>query len=141
MSLVPASAYIVPADVNAPGATPTQLQNACDDACALADSYIQKKKQLPLLQWGADLKGACRKIARYLALADRGFDPANAADQAVVMGYKDALGWLKDIARTDGDAELVGCVDSSPTLEEEGPLHAGDAPHHWAWGTGPQEDN
>jgi len=135
MALLPASAYVVPADVNAPGATPTQLQNACDDACATADSYIQKKHQLPLLQWGADLRGACRRMARYNALADRGFDPSNPADQAVVMANKDAIAWLKEIARSDGDAELVGCIDSSPNVEEEAPLHCGDEPHRWEWGT------
>ena len=135
MPLVPASAYVVPADVNAPGATLTQLQNACDDTCAEADSYIQKKHQLPLLSWGADLKGACRRMARYYAYADRGFDPANAADQAVVMAYRNAVEWLKEIAKPDGTAELVNCVDSSPNVEEAAPLHGGDEPHRWQWGT------
>ena len=50
MPQIAASAYITPADLTVPGATPTQLQAACDEACALADSYIGKKFTLPLIQ-------------------------------------------------------------------------------------------
>jgi phage gp36-like protein len=133
MAQTTASAYVVPTDINVPDATNTLLQNACDDACSEADSYIQKRHKLPLVQWGADIRGACRKMARYYALSDRGFDPANAADQAVVMAYKDAIVWLRQVAT--GDVELVDCIDSSPTIDEAAPLFAGDAPHRWAWGT------
>ena len=139
MGQTTASAYVVPADINVPDATTQMLQNACDDACADADSYIQKRHKLPLVQWGADLRGACRRLARYYAFSDRGFDPANAADQAVVMAYKDAVSWLKLVAL--GDVELVDCIDSTPTVDEAAPLFAGDPPRHWQWGTHHREDD
>lgn len=140
MPLAASPAYVLPADINVPGATPQQLQDACDDACSTAASYLQKKYKLPLLQWGADLRSACRRMARYNAFAERGFDPANPADQAVVLANKDAIAWLKDVVNPDGDAELVNVVDSSPNVEEAAPLHEGDAPHRWEWGTRRGED-
>jgi phage gp36-like protein len=129
------SAYCDPADVRAPGATPTQIADGIADASAEIDTYLAKKYKLPLIQSGADLRGACRRMARYYAFADRGFDPANAGDQAIVKGYNDSVAWLKEVAKPDGTAELVGAIDSSPSVEEDAPIHEGEAPRRWLWGS------
>lgn len=128
-----ASQYIQPADVTAPGASPTQVTNAILDASGEADSYIKKRHKLPLIQWGADLKGAVRRMARYYALGDRGFNPNLPSDQAIVNQYRDSIAWLKQVAT--GEAELVDAVDSSASNDEASPLHDGEAPRRWMWGS------
>jgi phage gp36-like protein len=127
------SQYIQLADVTAPGATSAQVQNAILDASGEADSYIKKRYTLPLLKWGNDLRSAVRRMARYYALGDRGFDPTKAADQAVVSQYRDAIAWLKQIASQE--AELVDVTDSSPENDEASPLHEGENPRRWLWGS------
>lgn len=133
------SQYCEPAVVNVPGLTSDQKLPFILEASAEADSYVGKRKKLPLLSWGADLSGAVRRMSRYYAFGDRGFDPANAADQAVVKQYTDAIAWLKQVAT--GDAELVDAVDSSASTEEAAPLHDGEAPHRWLWGSSSAEED
>lgn len=127
------SQYCDPSDVTVPGLSDAQKLPFIVEASGEADSYIGKRKKLPLLTWGADLKGATRRMARYYALGDRGFNPQNAGDQAVVKQYTDAIAWLKQVA--SGEAELVDAVDSSVAIDEAGPLHDGEAPHRWLWGS------
>lgn len=133
------SQYCNPTDVNVPGLTSDQKLPFIVEASGEADSYVQKRKKLPLISWGADLKGATRRMSRYYAFGDRGFDPSNPADQAVVKQYTDAIAWLKQVA--SGEAELVDCVDSSAATEEAAPLHDGEAPHRWLWGSSSTEED
>lgn len=128
-----ASQYIDPADVTAPGASSAQVLNGILDASGEADSYIRKRYRLPLISWGQDLRSAVRRMARYYALGERGFDPTKPADQAIVGQYRDAIAWLKQVGT--GEAELVDVVDSSPSTQEAAPLHDGEAPRRWLWGS------
>ena len=132
------SQYVDPARVNAPGVSDADKLAFVIEASGEADSYLMKRYTLPLLSWGADLTGHTRKLARYAAFDDRGFDPSNPADQAIVNGRRDAIAWLTKVAA--GDVELVGAIDSTPALEEAGPIHSGDAAHDWQWGKRRSED-
>lgn len=105
------------------GIEDTTIDEAIVWASGQADSYIQKRKTLPLLTWGADLKNAVGDMTAYKLLKKRGFQP-NSPDTLVVKGYDDAVLWLKDVAK--GLAELVDCVDSTPEVDEGGPLAGSD---------------
>lgn len=94
--------------------------SAITAASDVALSYVKKRYALPLIQWGSDLKRAVAHIAAYDLLCTRGFNPAAAGDPAVKDRHDVAVLWLRDVAK--GLAELVDCVDSTPALEEKGPL-------------------
>jgi phage gp36-like protein len=132
------SEYCLFGAVNAPGVSDPDKHRFVIEASGEADSYIGKRYRLPLVVWGGDLGGHVRRMTRYHAFADRGFDPANPADQAIVRGYDSAIAWLKMVA--SGDVELVGAVDSTPSLEEAGPVHSGEDPRHWLWGSNARDN-
>lgn len=97
--------------------TRDQARAAASD---LALSYVAKRYKLPLVSWGNDLRRAVAHIAAYDLLCARGFNPAAGSDDSIKQRHDTAVSWLRDVSR--GIAELVDCVDSTPTLEEQGPL-------------------
>jgi phage gp36-like protein len=88
-------------------------------ASGVIDSYLRKRKTLPMVSWEEDLQRACQHIAAWDLMCFRGFNPANPSDQAVVKRYDDCINWLRDVAK--GLVEIGG-VDSTPELDEEGTL-------------------
>lgn len=98
-------------------ATRDQARAAASDE---ALSYIKKRYKLPLVSWGNDLKEAVAAIASWKLLKNRGFNPIAGSDDNIVKGHEDAIAWLTKVSK--GTVELVDCVDSSPELEEQGPL-------------------
>lgn len=76
-------------------ATVQQQQQACIDATEEADSYIRGRFQLPLLDWGNDLRRYTAYIAIYLLMsgpigwAATGGNP----DQNITSNYYRAVGW------------------------------------------------
>lgn len=104
-------------------------------ASSVCLGFVQKRKALPLLSWGSDLKNACCEIAAYKLMGKRGYAPGSGGNQVLRDGYDDAIAWLRDISR--GIAELVDCVDSSstPTVDEAGPLTASDPIVNWNYQT------
>lgn len=73
--------------------TPTQLQQACDDASQEADSYMRGRYSLPLLAWGNDVRRYTAWIAVYLVCQLIGFAPQAGSDQLIVQRYYQAVGW------------------------------------------------
>lgn len=104
-------------------------------ASAFALGFVKKRKVLPLLVWGADLKHAVCSVAYYDCISKRGYDPGAANADTVRVRYDDASGWLLLVSR--GDAELIDCVDSSttPTVDEASPIMASDDIVNWNYQT------
>lgn len=98
-------------------------------ACDQASSYLKKRFTLPALEWGTDLKVAVARVAAFEILSFRGFDPASESGALVVKRADDSLAWLRDVAR--GIVEPVDFIDSTPELDEQGPLVESDEPAGW----------
>jgi phage gp36-like protein len=111
-----------------------QINSALAAASDIADSYLNKRYTLPLVSWRDDLRLRVAQIASKNLMASRGFRPGSGNDEVAVDAEKQAIAWLKDIAR--GDAELAGAVDSTPDVDEAGALTASDEPMSWRMTTG-----
>lgn len=107
-------------------------------ASGLALSRVKKRHGLPLVEWGDDLRRAVAHIAAYDLLSARGFNPNTGSDIAVRDRYLEALKWLTQVAK--GEAELVDLVDTTPTVNERGPLvsTSDDGPLWGNYGSGSQ---
>lgn len=76
-------------------ATTAQQDQACLDATEEADSYIRGRYQLPLLDWGNDLRRYTAYVAIYLLMSGpigwgaTGGNP----DQNITTNYYRAVGW------------------------------------------------
>lgn len=79
--------------------TTAQKNAALDEASAFADGYIAGQTQgLPLTTWGADLRGACARIASWRLMQGlRGYDAAGAGN-SYKMARDEAVQWLRDIS-------------------------------------------
>lgn len=108
------------------GITTPQKDRALQWASRVADSYLSKRKVLPLLSWGEDLKDAVSNIAAYRLMGRRGNMPNQGNNSSLRDDYNAALAWLTLVST--GDTELVDCTDSNsdPTTEEATPLTASD---------------
>lgn len=107
--------------------TTTTQDAALVAASAVADSYLQSRYQLPLLQWGQDLSRAVAIIAAYDLLTSRGYNPQSSADQNVRQRYLDALAWLDSISKGASTPSYVtdsstptGTTDGSTSTETDG---------------------
>jgi len=106
--------------------TTDQKNLALQFASRKAASYIKKRKVLPLVSWGDDLREAVCKLAAYEFMSNRGYKPLSGANSVIRERYNDAIEWLTLVST--GDVELVDCVDSTttPGIDEAGPLAASD---------------
>lgn len=95
-------------------------------ASRIVAGYVRKRKTLPLLSWGEDIKAATCQLAAYDMMSKRGQNPAPNADAVLRERRDDAIAWLVDVSR--GLVELDGCVDSSitPDIDVAGPLGVSD---------------
>lgn len=95
-------------------------------ASSIALGFVRKRKVLPLLSWGDDLKSAVGDLMAYKLMGKRGYSPTAGANSVIRQSYDDAMAWLRDVSR--GITELVDCIDSTttPNVDEAGPLAAGD---------------
>jgi phage gp36-like protein len=100
------------------------IDKALQWASSYANSKIKKRYSLPLTSWGDDLRFAVCDIAALTLLRRRGFKPGSGANVAVTDADKAARAWLQEIS--EGTAELDNCVDSTPDLDEAGPLAQSD---------------
>lgn len=73
--------------------SPTQQQQACDDASEEADSYMRGRYSLPLLAWGSDVRRYTAWIACYLLSQLIGFSPQAGSDRLIIERYYQAVGW------------------------------------------------
>lgn len=104
--------------------SPTQRQQALVDASAEANSYLGDKLNLPLAplqvppavaQYDRMLVRCVCKIAAWNCLCLRGFNPDNAGDQVVRVGYDDAIKWLTRVA--NGQATIAVMQTPTPSLQ------------------------
>lgn len=102
------------------GLTDQQIDDALSWASDEADSYLGKRYQLPLISWGNDLRRKTGELAQYYLLSRRGFRPNSGNDEIAIKRYDDAIKWFRDVS--NGVVVLASTVDSSPLLDEEGPL-------------------
>jgi phage gp36-like protein len=108
------------------GVTTPEKNTSLQYASRIAAGYVGKRKVLPLLTWGEDLKAAVCEIAAFDLMSKRGFPPTAGADQVLRERRDDAVSWLVNVSK--GLVELVDCLDSSvtPEVDQASPLMAGD---------------
>lgn len=123
---------IIPGDA-LDGLTSGQIDSALVWASGHCASFLRKRYKMPLISWGEELKLNTGKVAQYELFRRHGFRPSSGNDQTSKDAYDEAIAWFRDIAK--GLAEL-DCVDSTPDLEEEGPLSASDTPMSFRFTTG-----
>ena len=73
------------------------LEQALEDASALADGYLRTRYVLPIAPpYPGDLKLRVCQLAAHLALSARGYSPE--ANPSIWNNFKDAERWLERIA-------------------------------------------
>jgi phage gp36-like protein len=107
--------------------------DAIEKASGLADSYLAKRFTLPLISWGDALTRAVIDIAACDLLMRRGFNPSAGSDQVIVDKKEAAIDWLKDVAKGLADPIVE---DSTPNIDEAGPLVLSEEPQDWMLATG-----
>lgn len=115
---------------------PTPIKDrALQYASRVALSYVRKRKTLPLVTWGDDLKECVCQIAGYYLVRRKGFSPGSGNNENIRAAYDDAISWLKDVAR--GDVELVDCADSRADqgTDDAGTLASSDPIVNWNFQT------
>ncbi len=98
------------------GVSTAAQEAALDAASALADGYLCSRFTLPLSAWGADLTGAVARMAAWEVLRVRGYDPQAGGDEAVRLGYTDAMRWLEGVQA--GRVSPQGVTDATPSVDE-----------------------
>lgn len=99
-------------------------------ASDMADSLMASgDRELPLLGWGGDLRGACAKIAAYDTLAVRGFDPSTADADTWLTRYNLAVAYLKGCSARD--FYQWSTTDSDETVANSGVSIASDTARDW----------
>jgi phage gp36-like protein len=125
----------IPADVVS-GLSTATIDAALVWASGVASSYLRKRYSLPLVSWGEELKSAVGELAQWKLFGRRGVRPGSGNNEIAEKRYDDAIAWLRDLAK--GLVELE-CVDSTPELDEDGPLSAsGEEPMSFRMVTGPR---
>jgi phage gp36-like protein len=97
--------------------------------------YVAKRKILPLVSWGDDLRACCARMAAYDLIANQGYAPLSGSNEVWETRYLQRISWLVNVSR--GLVELVDCVDSSPApmVDVAGPLAASDPIVNWNFQT------
>lgn len=85
-------------------------------ASEFADSYLRSKyaAQMPLTNWGFDLKRNVAWIAAYDVANVRGYNPAIAAEDTFRIRFEQACKWLKDVANGIATPDIFGGSNATP---------------------------
>ena len=85
-----------------------QLDGALQAASELMDSTFRGRYNLPLLNWGVEVRMVCCWIAAYLVLSGaRGFNPAAGADVNIANRYQAAMVWCDQVQRRAKHPDVV----------------------------------
>jgi phage gp36-like protein len=111
--------YATLADLAAYGLTPSTLTTvseadqtaALQVASGVADGYIAAVRDLPISQWGLDLRLAVAKVAAWELIRRRGFKPGSTDAETLRASYQDAIKWLEGVST--GKVSPFGMVDTS----------------------------
>ena len=69
------------------------------------DGYLGSRYKLPLSDWGQDVRLMCARLAIYILIAARGYNPESPGDAQVLEAHDMAERWLKRVS--DGDLALT----------------------------------
>lgn len=110
--------------------TPT-LDRAAQWASRKALSYVSKRKVLPLVAFGDDLRSCVGRLMGYDLMCNQGYAPQSGSEQIWRDRYLDEIQWLTQVSQ--GIVELLDCVDSSttPTVDVASPLTVSDTRVNW----------
>jgi phage gp36-like protein len=87
----------------------------------IADSYLRKKKSLPLLvPYDPALVAYVLDLTGFRLMRNRGFSPANGADEEIKKAGEKAIAWFESVR--DGLTEVGGVDSSSDQIDLGGTL-------------------
>jgi len=111
------------------------IDTALQWASRKAAGFVRKRKVLPLVSWGDDLKSCVCRMARYELVCNQGYAPMSGSNEILRERFLDEIAWLKDVSL--GNVELENCVDSTttPGIDEAGPLADSDEIVNWNYQT------
>lgn len=81
-------------------------------ASAIADSYLQSRYDLPLVNWGKDLVRIVCHIAAHDLMGSKGYNPSAGADPQIQYRRDKAIEWLQEVSEERQTPAYV--VDSTP---------------------------
>jgi len=108
---------------------------------SLIDSYLKAGHYtLPLLSWGEDISEAAAAIAVWRLMKTRGYNPNDAAHEAIRLDFEDKISWLKMVASNSviPDVEDSGS-GSGPGLERPRGARVASSPQRGWQATVPGE--
>jgi phage gp36-like protein len=121
--------YSTEADFNALGLPAVALDGVTDTtdwraaAAGKIDSFLRGRYRLPLVApYPPEIVEVEAALAAYSFISIRGFDPTEGANQNVVLRYKDAMAWLRQLS--EGKVNLAVEADQTATRAEGGPIVA-----------------
>ena len=79
----------------------TEQQAAIVSASAMIDDHIAGRYPLPLLAFPPSFTLHCAKIAVYICLSARGYNPDAGTDPLWVKDYEKAIAWCRGIQRQE----------------------------------------
>ena len=121
------------------GLTSSQIDDALTWASSIADGYLDKRYSLPLIEpYPTAIKSIVGDIAQLALMSRRCFRPNSGNEEIAQTRRDNAMKMLLDISR--GDASLAGAIDSTPDLDEEGPLASSENKTSFSMTTG-RRDN
>lgn len=109
---------------------PERIASALRAGSSFADSYIDKKYNLPLISWDDALELAVAQVAAWTLKRVDGFNPMAGASNIYRDGYKDAVAWLED-AQINGSPGIVGTTVESSSGPNAIASFASDCPRGW----------
>lgn len=102
----------LPAKALAGIAVPAQ-EAALEAASRVVDSYIGSRYDLPLIGVGSDIKEAVCAIAAVNLMSVRGFAAGVEDAEALMTRKKDAMTWLRDVAKGLATPSVIDTTDQS----------------------------
>jgi phage gp36-like protein len=99
--------------------SPADQSAAIVGASALIDDHIGGRYPLPLLAFPSSFTYHCAKIAVYICLSVRGYNPDAGADPSWVKDYEKALAWAQGIQRQEIHPQVTVSAPSpgNPTYD------------------------
>jgi phage gp36-like protein len=101
------------------GVEPDTQDRALNAASRRCDGYLAARYSVPLISWSHDLVECTAAIAAWWVIRARGFDPSLPHDQALRLGFEDAIAYLERIA--SGQAELAPPIEETPLPPDGAP--------------------
>lgn len=111
---------------------PADITQALQDASDTISGYFQSRFVLPLQTWSGDTVLRTVKIAAYLVMSTRGFDPEG-KDKLIYDDYLASIEWCQEVSK--GHITPV-VTDSSPIDRPYAPNLISSCPQGWTQGSG-----